>query len=181
MPISKRILYHLSIALVVLFTGFALSSGVTADLSKKLSDKVMPGVTSRLHHHISNLEVNAKHYFVLPFGCYKKELYTQPLTFAILPVILVNSIYNILFQPVFICPFTPQIIVNILALPFFLYGSIRYFKKIWPLLIVLAVISFQVGVYDSVVETLIRHGMSCELIYLLIGSAGFADWITKRS
>ena len=182
MPIlARKILHHVLVMLVILAIGFALSSGMATDTAKRLSDRVMSDAQSRLHHHILNLQVDAKHYFILPSGCYKKELYTQPLAFAILPVILANSVFNILFQPVFICPFTPQAIVNALLLPFFLYGSVKYFKRVWPLLVILAVMSFQIGIYDSIVEPLMRHGMSCELIYLLIGLAGFASWTAKTS
>jgi hypothetical protein len=149
------------------------------DASKKLSDKVMPDIKERFYHHISTLEVDAKRYFLLPAGSYSIELFTQPLSFAVLAGILVNSIFNILFQPVFLCPFTPQVILNVILLPFFLYGAVRYFRKTWPLLIIFTVVSFQIGIYDSGIEALIRHGMSCELIYLLIGLAGFTGWITR--
>jgi hypothetical protein len=180
MPV-KNVLSYISIALVIFFIGFALSSGLALDISKKFSDRVAPDIKNRLCHHISTLEVDAKHYFLLPAGSYTIELYTRSLSYTTLAIILINSIFNILFQPVFFCVFTPQVILNAVLLPFFLYAAVRYFKKVWPLLTLFCILSFQIGVYDSGVEALIRHGMSCELIYLLVGIAGFTGWIARSS
>lgn len=179
---SKTILNRAVILLVVFFIGFALSSGIIQDGAKRLSDRVMPGLKERLSHHILTLVVvDAKHYFLLPVGGYSKELFTQPLSPVVLASILGNSIFHVLFQPVFLCPFTPQVIINLVLLPFFLYAVVKYFKKVWLMLAIFIVMSFQVGIYDSGIEALIRHGMSCELIYLLIGLAGFTGLITRRS
>ncbi|MBN2452734.1 MAG: hypothetical protein JXB40_00540 [Candidatus Omnitrophica bacterium] len=169
------------IALVVLFIGFSLSSGMVTRALEVISDRTMAGIQVRFLHHISNLEVTAKHYFLVPTGSYLKELLMEPIPLAMLAQILANSVFNILFQPVFISPFTPQVVLNLVAFPFFLYGAVRYFGRTWFLLIIFIMISFQIGIYDSVVEALIRHGMPCELIYLLIGAAGLAGWITKNS
>lgn len=180
--LPKRYLFYLAIAFVLLLIGFMLSSGIAVNLATKTLDKVMPDIKLRLGHHIMTLVIDgAKRYFLFPMGHYTKELYTEPLSFAIVGTILGNSIFNILFQPVFLCPFTPQVILNALLFPFFLYGAFRYLKKTWLMLIIFVVLAFYIGVYDSGVEALIRHGMSCELIYLLIGLAGFTGWITKNS
>lgn len=183
MPISLRnVIRFTMIALTVFVIGFMLSSGIAFDLSKKVSDKVIFELTKRFHHHIFTLEVvDAKHYFLLPIGRYTIELHAKPLSLVVLAGILANSIFNILFQPVFLCPFTPQVILNAALFPFFLYGAVRYFKKAWPLLVLFIILSFLIGAYDSVIEPLIRHGMSCELIYLLVSSAGFTGWIVKGS
>lgn len=176
---KKNRIYYIAIALLVCFIAFALSSGIAGDISKKISKKLMPGIKYRLYHHIGNLEVSAKHYFLLPSGWYVKELFTEPLSTEVLMSMFFNSVFNILFQPVFLCPFTPQVILNVVLAPFFIYGAVRYFGKVWPLLILFLVLSFQIGTYDSVVEALVRHGMSCELIYLMIGLAGFTGWTAK--
>lgn len=177
----KKILRYVCIALLLLSIGFALSSGLALNLSKDLSDKLLSVLKERLFHHILTLEVDAKHYFLFPTGSYSIELFTQPLSFTVLMSILINSIFNILFQPVFLCPFTPQAILNLVLFPFFLCGIVRYFRKAWLMLIIFVSISFHIGIYDAGVESLLRHGMSCELIYLLIGSAGFTGLITKSS
>ncbi len=180
--VPKKTLNRAIILLAIFFIGFALSSGIILRGAKKVSDRVMPGLSARFSHHILTLgAVDAKHYFLLPAGGYSKELFTQPLAPAVLASILGNSIFHILFQPVFLCPFTPQVIINLVLLPFFLYGAVKYFKKVWLMLAIFIVMSFQVGIYDSGIEALIRHGMSCELLYLLIGVAGFTGWITKNS
>lgn len=180
--VSARKLFHrVLIALVVLSMGFALSSGILYDVSKKMHGKVMADIKVRLYHHIVTMPVPARHYFLLPPESYSKELLTQPLPFAALINILFNSVFNMLFQPVFLCSFTPQVIINVVLFPFFLYAAVRYFKKVWVMLAVFIALALTVCTYDSVIEALIRHGMSCELIYILIGLGGFTGWITKDS
>lgn len=177
-----NIFRHVIIVLLVLVLGFAFSSNLVHDASRKIIDKIMIGIEQRLYHHITTLGlVDAKHYFVIPPEGYGIELCKHSLSLATLAVVCGNSIFNLIFQPVFFCSFTPQAILNIIFFPFFLYGAVRYFKKTWIMLIIFIALSCQIGMYDSAVEALIRHGMSCELIYLLISTAGFAGWITKSS
>jgi len=178
---AKKTARFVLIASVILIIGFVLSSGIAVEISDSFSAKVMDTIKARLYRHITNLEVDSKHCYLLPFGKYSIGLYVQPLSYSTLALFVFNSVFNILFQPVFLCPFTPQVFVNIVLLPFFLYGVVRYFKKVWFLVAIFIVLSFWIGIYDSGVEALIRHGMSCELIYVLIGTAGFASWITKNS
>jgi len=190
MTISIRSAINKIIIVFIIFViGFVLSSGVALDFYHRLSDKVMTDIGTYLYHHILTLfTVDARHYFLLPEGGYTKELANaylqnsvQPIRFPLLVTIFFNGLFNILFQPVFLCLHTPQSILNLMAFPFFLYGIIRYFRKIWGILIIFLILSFRISIYDSGVEALIRHGMICELLYLLIGSAGFASWITKNS
>jgi hypothetical protein len=178
----RRVSYQAAALLLIFSIGFALSSGAAFNACSRISEKMTVGIEASLYHHVLTLcVVGAKHYFLFPTGNYTAGLITQPLSFPVLAAILFNSIFNILFQPVFLCPFTPQVIVNLVLLPFFLYGAVSYFRKTWLLLVIFTVLSFYIGVFDSGVEALIRHGMPCELIYLLIGLAGFTGWITKNS
>jgi len=175
----KNAFWQAFIVLIIFIIGFSLSSGMVLDCAKKISDKYGSDILNRLYHHTLDLEVDSKHYFIRPIGGYTVKLCTEPPSLAIMASLLFNCIFNILFQPVFFCPFTPQVLLNVVLFPFFVYGLIKYFSKVWFMAAIFIIISFQAGIYDSGVEALIRHSMSCELIYLLIGSAGFTGWIIK--
>lgn len=182
----KSILYCACIALVVFVIGFALSSGLLHDFLTK----VITGITAEfkiyIERHCSTLWVHSFqksrwHYFLLPEGAYTAAFYTTPLSLLTVGTVLSNSLFNTLFQPLFICALTPQTVFNCLLFPFFLYGAVKYFKRIYIMIFVLLGMYVYIGFYSSVVEPIIRHRMSCELIYLLIGLAGFVNLITGRS
>ena len=88
--------------------------------------------------------------------------------------------YNVLFQPQFLCIFTPQVILNYGLFPFFILGAIKYFTKVPIIVLVFLAMSVYAGLYGSMIESLVRHRMVCDLIYILIGIAGFTDWATKN-
>ena len=98
----------------------------------------------------------------------------------ILPISL-NALFNSLFQPIFLCIFTPQVVLNYVLFPFFIYGTIMYFKKLSLMIFFFFIYSIYIGMNGSITEPLIRHRMTCELIYLLIALAGFEGWIIRRS
>ncbi len=182
----KNAFRYISIALVVLFIGIALSSGLLHDSLSKANTYIMTGFKYHLERHCNSFWVypfqdSRWHYFLLPEDAYTAAIYTTPLSLSIVVTIVINSLFNTLFQPLFICALTPQTVFNCLLFPFFLYGAIRYFKKIYIMIFVLLGMYVYIGIYGSVVEPIIRHRMSCELIYLLIGLAGFISLITGRS
>lgn len=182
----KNAFRYICIALVVLFIGFALSSGLLHDLLTKAATNVTAEFKYYLERHCNSFWVypfqNSRwHYFLLPEGAYTAVIYTTPLSLSTVVTIVINSLFNTLFQPLFICALTPQTVFNCLLFPFFLYGAVRYFKKIYIMIFVLLGMYVYIGMYSSVVEPIIRHRMSCELIYLLIGLAGFVSLITGRS
>jgi len=123
---------------------------------------------------------NATHYFILPQGKYFEyiEFGLNPRT---LFQTLLNAIFNFMFQPIFLCLFTPQTVLTYLIFPFFIYGSVVYFRKVPLMIIFFFGFGLYLGMRDSVVESLVRHRMVCDLIYLSIGTAGFTRWITEKS
>lgn len=178
--IRKEIIYVTAVAIVVVCC-YMIFSGAVSDMIHEKIERSMPDIKERLYHHILTLQVDARHYFLFPPGEYRIDLFTRPLSVPAMATIVYNSAFSLLFQPVFLCPFTPQVIVNLVLLPFFIYAAVRYFHRVFILLAVFVMTTFQIGIYDSGVEALIRHGMLCELIYLLVGTAGFADLISKNS
>lgn len=178
--IRKDVIAVTAFAVVVVCCYMVFSGAVSHIISEKI-ERSMPDIKERLYHHILTLQVDARHYFLFSPGEYKIDLFTEPLSIRSIATILYNSAFSLLFQPVFLCPFTPQVIINLVLLPFFIYASVRYFHRVFILLAVFVMTTFQIGIYDSGVEALIRHGMLCELIYLLIGTAGFSDLILKNS
>ncbi|MBU0606123.1 MAG: hypothetical protein KKH77_07535 [Candidatus Omnitrophica bacterium] len=182
----KNAFRYISIALVVLFIGFALSSGLLHDSLTKVTAGVTAEFTNDITRHCKTLWVysfqkSRWHYFLLPEGAYTSAFYTTQLSLSTVVNIISNSMFNALFQPLFFCAFTPQTVFNCLLFPFFLYGAIIYFKKVPIMVLVCLGLYAYIGIYSSVVEPIIRHRMSCELIYLLIGLAGFINLITERS
>ncbi|MFH1868347.1 MAG: hypothetical protein ABH843_05195 [Candidatus Omnitrophota bacterium] len=182
----KNILYCVCAALVVLLIGFSLSSGMLHDSLAKAAAGIKAEFTYNINRHCQTLWVysfqkSRWHYFLLPEGAYTAAFYTTPLSLATIAVILANSTFNAMFQPLFLCALTPQAIFNCLLFPFFLYGTVKYFRKVPIMILVCLGIYVYIGTYSSIVEPIIRHRMSCELIYLLIGLAGFINLITGRS
>lgn len=180
---AKSISLQIFVIAALFAVGFALSTGILSGVYHTLAGKFVDDIEESIFHHTLTLvsREDVRHYFLFPEGEYAGWIFAQPPSVAVFASVFFYSIFNMLFQPVFLCVFTPQVILNVVAFPFFLYGSVRYFRKVWPLLLSFVLITFRIGIYDSSVEALMRHGMICELFYLMIGSAGFAGWIAKRS
>lgn len=182
----KNTFRYICVTLVVLVIGFVLSSGLLHDFLTKAATSVTVEFTNYINQHCRTFWVYAFqsskwHYFLLPEGAYTAAFYTTPLSLSTVVTVVSNSLFNTLFQPLFICALTPQTVFNCLLFPFFLYGAVKYFKKIYFMIFVLLGMYVYIGMYSSVVEPIIRHRMSCELIYLLIGLAGFVSLITGKS
>lgn len=122
---------------------------------------------------------SARHCYILSKEGYR-NLFFSGFSPGMLPEILCNAFVNGLFQPLFFCVLTPQVVMYYILFPFFAYGAIKYFKKV-PLMIVFFIAAIlYIGTKNSVIESIIRHRMPCDLIYLSISLAGLSDWITKR-
>ena len=177
---------YVCIVLAVFLIGFTLSSGLLHDFLTKAVTEITAEFKRDIGRHCHTLWIypfqkSKWHYFLLPEGAYTVAFYTTPLSLSTIVTIISNSMLNVLFQPLFFCALTPQTIFNCLLFPFFLYGAIKYFKKV-PIMILICLGAYAyIGIHNSVVEPIIRHRMSCELIYLLIGLAGFINLITGRS
>ncbi|MDD5421823.1 MAG: hypothetical protein WC592_01195 [Candidatus Omnitrophota bacterium] len=175
--ILKRSLVVFSFLLVVLL-GFFSSSPY---FKSRLGGAVKQVEEMAYDYHFKKLEIypSARLFFILPEGAYStfyRTRFTDGMAYQVLSNVFINSF----FQPLFLCIFTPQVVLHYLLLPFFLYGSIRYFKKV-PLLIIFFIVSmFGLCVKNAVVETLVRHRMVCDLIYISIGIAGLTDSITRK-
>lgn len=128
-----------------------------------------------------SFQKSRSHYFLLPDGGYTAAFFAAPLSARSIAGILSAALFNSFFQPVFPCVLTPQMFLNALLFPFFVYAAVRYFRKVPLLVIILVGMYLYAALYGSVVEALVRHRMSCELLYLMLGLAGFMDWITARS
>ena len=184
---GKRMLAILLISAIIFSAGFAISTGFVHYLSAKIYEGVKHEFVRDLYRNCLSLRTfsfqkSRWHYFLLPEGAYKPDLYTTPLAPATVAIIIFNSFFNTLCQPLFPCLLTPQALFYCLLFPFFVLGSIKYFKNV-PLIILLILVAYAyTGIYSiSVIESIVRHRMSCELLYLLIGLAGLTDLITERS
>ena len=178
---SKNISGIVLSLLFVFAFAFLLSSGIFSKGCAYALNYCDLKMKPLLNYHLNTLAIPARHYFLMPDGGYTFSFQNEPLSFFTLVTITTNALANSLFQPIFLCVFTPQVILNYLLFPFFLYGVVKYFKKVPILIVVFFVLSAYVAIYGSVVEALVRHRISCEMIYYLIGSAGFTSWITRSS
>lgn len=171
----------ISASIVIIFViGFSTTSGLLFHSFDALKNAFVSKIGECIFYHSTSFDREARHYFLLPEGGYNAAFYIKPLLFYTIAGLIFNALFNALFQPMFFCIFTPQVLLNLLLFPFFLYGAIKYFKKVPIMILVFFVVYIYVGLYGSVVEALIRHRMSCELIYLLIGVAGFTSLITEK-
>lgn len=178
---SQGLFYRASLVLLIFIIGFLLSNPVLLwDLGKHFLAEMRQEIWDYAQQTITKVMgyPNARHYFLLPEGGYL-EFQKEGVSFKMALAILSNALFNSLFQPIFLCIFTPQAILNYILFPFFLYGAIRYFRKLPIMILFFIAFSLYIGIRASIVESLIRHRMSCELIYLLIGLAGFTDWIRE--
>ena len=166
----------LAIAIALLF-----SSGQSSKLAERGYGKITDTAKYFFAYHCLSLDRTARHYFLLPEGGYKAEYCTMPLPFSAITAMAANAFFNAFFQPLFLCVFTPQTVLNFLLFPFFLYGAVKYFKKVPIMIMAVIFLYIYTALYGSVIEALIRHRISCELVYLLIGLAGFTDLITRSS
>ena len=134
-----------------------------------------------MDRHINGFYIypDARHYFLLPENRYL-EFHRKGFSPELLLAVLFNALFNSLFQPLFLCILTPQAVLNFFLFPFFLYGGIKYFRRLPLMILIFFGMSIYSALYGSVVEALVRHRISCELIYLLIGLAGFINWTEKN-
>lgn len=187
MPAATKKMFHAIFPVLALFTiGFALSSGLFHDPLSGAITRIITEFKPYIVNHCSTLWVDSFqksrwHYFLLPEGGYAIAFYASPLSLPTVVTVVSNALFNVMFQPLFPCVFVPQAIFNCLLFPFFLFGAFKYFKKIFIMLIVCLGVYVYTGIYGSVIEAIIRHRIPCELIYLLIGLAGFMALITGKS
>jgi len=122
-----------------------------------------------------------RYHFLFPPGTYSKSYVLKNISHTTAFPVLFNAFFNSVFQPLFLCVFTPQVVLVYALFPFFLYGCLRYFKKV-PLMVIFFIwYSVFIGLKQPVVEALVRHRLSCELLYLSIGLAGFFYLTQRRS
>lgn len=173
---------YLTFFFIVFVAGFSISSGRLSLFLRYFTDWVISNIEYAILYHSNTLQIyrDAMRYFLLPKGWYLK-LHTEGFSSIMILPILLNALFNSLFQPIFLCAFTPQVVLNYMVFPFFIYGTIRYFKKVSLMILFFLLYCIYIGISGSVTEPLIRHRLACELIYLLIGLAGFESWITRRS
>ena len=79
---------------------------------------------------------------------------------------------NLIAQPLFLCILTPQAVLNVLILPFFILALVRHYRKFNKWLLWIIVYGVFITKYNGVSESLIRHRMSIELFYYAIGMVG---------
>jgi hypothetical protein len=178
--ITKKTTYLFLSFTLVFLAGYILSSALLQEAVKYISDKVNSQLDIIMARHFGNLNTYpyAKSYFLLPERGYSDFIEKGP-SFNIFLGLFLNAVFNVIFQPAFFCVLTPQTMLNYLVFPFFLFGAVKYFRKAWFLLLVYLMVMYYAGLRGSVIEVLIRHRMSCDLIYLLIGTAGFISWTGK--
>jgi len=160
--------------------GYAVSSGILGDLSVRAGGIIVSEFRSLVDYHCFHLQREGRHYFLLPDAGYTPAFVSGNWSAGSVISIIGNAFLNFIFQPVFLCVFTPQVVLNIILFPFFIYGAYKYFNKVPVLIVLFLSMGLYISIYGSIVEALIRHRMPCELIYIMIGLAGFARSITEN-
>ncbi len=180
--VSKKIVHFTLLYILLFVLGFLLSWETSIFLIGRVLNNIGYQINGLFLFHYNTFRIypDARHYFIFPDGGYLR-FFIEGIHLNIVIPTLSNVLFNALFQPLFLCIFTPQTILTYLLLPFFIYAAVKYFKKVPIMVLFLVGFLLFIGIKDSVVEPLIRHRMVCELIYFCIGSAGLADWITRRS
>jgi len=176
---NKKIFFIALVTIIVFISGYMLSSGLFVDFFNHVIEDTVLKIELRVLQHFCSFEKEAYHYLLLPASGYAEVIYAKQLSFSTFFTLFSNTLFNTLLQPAFFCIFTPQVVLKCMLFPFFVYGSIKYFRKSFFMLVVFFGISFYIGLRTSIVEVLVRHGMICDLIYLLIGLAGFTDWMQE--
>ena len=168
--------------IAVFISAFLLSSSLLHEFTGPVKDKVFSMADGFAYRHFNNFYIypDSRFYFLFTQND-GLQFHEKGISFDIICSMATNALFNSLFQPVFFCIFTPQVILNYALFPFFLYGVVAYFRKIPIAIIFLFIFYVYIGLRNNVVEPLIRHRMSCELIYLLLGLAGLTGWITRKS
>lgn len=182
MKIKSKKTFFIAILVMILAAGLLIKAG----LLRAVMSYIQTQYRELLDCHYTSLQIyfikNGKwFYYLLPDGMYNAGMCVNPLSTGIILAMTGNALFNALFQPIFPCVFSPQAMLNYILFPFFLYGAVKYFRKLWFMIILFFCWYIYSGLYGCVIEALIRHRMPCELIYLLLGLAGFTDWITKKS
>ena len=180
--LNRRKIFFLIICVFVFFLGFSITSQFITEFNKKalaiLNIKLKPYFNIQLARF--SIYPDAKYYFLLTESRDYFVLYTKGISWKMFFTILLNSLSNAFFQPVFLSVFILQTILYIGLFPFFVWGVVKYFKKVPFIVFGFFLVYFYIGLGSTFVESLIRHRLSCELVYLLIGIAGFINWITKE-
>jgi len=166
--------------LFAFLAGFAVSSGIFEKvLNYNLYEK-FPALKTVVCTAASKFEMykEARRYSAYPDGpgAYKKNI-----NYKNFVIIAFNGIFHTIFEPLFICVFTPQTILNFALLPFFLYGTVRYFSRVPIIILTFIAIATYVGMRNVYVESLIRHRILCDFLYVLIAIAGLRGLITEKS
>ncbi len=182
LSLNKRSVAFLSVGMIlVLF--LILPEKRLFKAAAHLTDEARTFMEISLYHNYSAsvaYDRQPKHYYLLSDDEFI-EFYKNGISWRLAVSATGNALFNVLAQPVFPCVFTPQVFLNVVLLPFFIYGAVLNFKKVPIMIICCLVLAVYVGLRDSIIESLIRHRMPCELIYLSIGLAGFTRWITRNS
>lgn len=175
----KPIVWVLLLVCILGALGFLWSSGSLTTFSRSAFSRAADTFDALVAYHCTMLGRDARHYYLLSQDMYAHVPSVRDMPAAAVITIAAKALFNALFQPFFLCAFTPQVILAVALFPFFIFGTIRYGKKI-PLAIgIFFGVALYTALHGSVVEALVRHRMACELIYYLVGTAGLTGWITK--
>lgn len=176
---DKRLILGIPLSFIAGIIFFLLMS---TDILKEVEQYGKKQLNDYLYFHLRRYElyIESKHFHIVPEGSSRAHIEQGP-SFGILASMLINGAVNFIFQPLFVSVFMPQVLLNFFLLPFFIYGCVKYFTKV-PFLIILFFMTATYAIfYAVIVEPLIRYRLSCEMLYILIGVAGFINLITKRS
>ena len=166
--------------LAAFLAGFVVSSGIFEKvLNYNLYEK-FPAIKEAVFTARGKFEnyKEAKRYMIYPGG---SIAYKESLSVKNFIIIAFKSMFHTIFEPLFICVFTPQTVLNFILFPFFLYGAIRYFTRVPVIILTFTVIAVYVGMRNVYVEALIRHRIPCDFLYVLIAIAGLRGLITEKS
>jgi len=166
--------------LAAFLAGFVVSSGIFEKvLNYNLYEK-FPALKAVVYAAASKFEMykEARRYSAYPKG---PAAYKKTITCKNFVIIAFNGIFHAIFEPLFICAFTPQVVLNFILFPFFLYGAIRYFTRVPIIILTFITIAVYVGMRNVYVESLIRHRIPCDFLYVLIAIAGLRGLITEKS
>ena len=179
------------LAAAIFIEAFLFSSGLLEELTDSailatsmVSYALKAKIKTRLVSHVTAFSVfedRPKYHFILPNEEHSISYVLNNITLKTFFPILENALFNSIFQPVFLCIFTPQVVLTYILFPFFLYGCFKYYRKVPIMIIFFIAYCVYMGLRQPVVEALIRHRLSCELIYISISLAGFFRLIERRS
>ena len=126
---TRYILLYIGIGVIAF--SFLLSSGLFSDFLASSFKKIESGILyiASYHLNIFNTYPAARRTFI-----FQETGYTELFNRGLVPIaffnLILNGMLNILFQPLMLCIFTPQVILNFILFPFFLYGVFVHFRRI---------------------------------------------------